>query len=180
MEAMSESGVFEVRELDPADIDVRIDYFHGASDDHLGRLGVDRALLPDRAAWRASYAADHARPLRERETYVVRWDLGGILVGFSSMTHIEYGDQGFLHLHVLDPERRGIGLGRSFVRESADLYIDRFELRRVLSEPNAFNVAPNRALQAAGFRYQYTHETVPGPWNLHQPVTRWLYEPSRS
>lgn len=176
---MSESGDFEVRELDPADIDVRIDYFHGASDDQLRRMGADRALLPEPAAWRESYAADHARPLREREAYVVRWDLDGVLVGFSSLSDIEYGGQGFLHLHVLDPDRRGIGLGRRFVRESADEYVDRFELRRVLSEPNAFNVAPNRALQAAGFRYQCTHETVPGPWNFLQPVTRWLYEPSR-
>lgn len=176
---MKESGVFEVRELDPGDIDVRIDYFHGASDDHLRRMGVDRALLPEPAAWRAAYAADHARPPRERETYVVRWDLDGALVGFSSLSDIEYGDQGFLHLHVLDPERRGTGLGREFVRRSADAYIERFELGLLLSEPNAFNAAPNRALQAAGFRYQYTHETVPGPWNFHQPVTRWLYEPSR-
>jgi hypothetical protein len=33
-------------------------------------------------------------------------------------------------------------------------------------------------LQAAGFKYVKTHETVPGPLNFHQPVTRWMLERS--
>jgi hypothetical protein len=47
----------------------------------------------------------------------------------------------------------------------------------VISEPNAFNAAPNRTLQRAGFRYVKTHMTVPGPLNYHQAVTRWVLEP---
>ena len=43
-------------------------------------------------------------------------------------------------------------------------------------EPNAFNVAPNRTLQKAGFKYLKTHMTVPGPFNYHQAVTRWVIE----
>jgi hypothetical protein len=44
-------------------------------------------------------------------------------------------------------------------------------------EPNAFNVAPNRTLQRAGFKYVKTHMTVPGLLNFHQAVTRWVFEP---
>ncbi len=64
----------------------------------------------------------------------------------------------------------------SCVRRTAALYMEVFELKRVFCEPNAFNVAPNRTLQKAGFRYVKTHMTVPGPLNYHQAVTRWVLE----
>ena len=50
------------------------------------------------------------------------------------------------------------------------------KIRKLLCEPYAFNDAPNRTLQRAGFRFVKTHETVPGPLNFHQAVTRWLLE----
>ena len=53
---------------------------------------------------------------------------------------------------------------------------NRLKLKRLFCEPNAFNVAPNRTLQKAGFKYLKTHMTVPGPLNFHQAVTRWVIE----
>jgi hypothetical protein len=47
---------------------------------------------------------------------------------------------------------------------------------KIFCEPNAFNVAPNRTLQKAGFKYLKTHKIVPGPLNFHQAVTRWMIE----
>ena len=82
-----------------------------------------------------------------------------------------------MHLHILNARHRGTGLGQECVRRTAALYMRLFELKRVFSEPNAFNVAPNRTLQRAGFRYVKTHMTVPGPLNYHQAVTRWVLEP---
>jgi hypothetical protein len=64
----------------------------------------------------------------------------------------------------------------------SDVFIDSKALARLLElkclfcEPNAFNVAPNRTLQRAGFKCVKTHETVPGPLNYHQRVTRWVLE----
>jgi RimJ/RimL family protein N-acetyltransferase len=46
-------------------------------------------------------------------------------------------------------------------------------LQVVYCQPNAFNVAPNRALARAGFEYLETYEPTPGWLNYHQPVTRW-------
>src|SRR5665647_3908656 len=37
-----------VREMQLVDVDMRIDYFHNASDDYLRTLGVDRALAAHR------------------------------------------------------------------------------------------------------------------------------------
>jgi RimJ/RimL family protein N-acetyltransferase len=165
-----------VRPLRLEEVDVRIDYFHDASDEYLRQLGVDRALLPSRAAWRATYEEDFARPLAERETYNLAWELDARIVGLSSVDNFEVGGEAFMHLHIVDePDRRG-GLGTEFVRLSVAEYFRALDLRRLYCQPNAFNVAPNRTLQAVGFRYVFTKEMRPSTINFPQPITRWVLE----
>ena len=163
-----------VREMQLAEVEIRFNYFHDASDKDLRTLGVDRKLLPTRKAWRAVYEADYARPIREREIYSLVWEVDERPVGFSSVDQIVFGKEAFMHLHILSPTQRNAGLGAEFVKESAQIYFQVLEVERLFSEPNAFNVAPNRTLQRAGFRYLFTHETTPGPLNFPQAVTRWL------
>jgi RimJ/RimL family protein N-acetyltransferase len=67
-------------------------------------------------------------------------------------------------------------LGVEFVRRSAGLYFDALRLRRLFCQPNALNTAPNRTLQAAGFRYVKTLTTVPSRLNYRQAVTRWVLD----
>ena len=50
------------------------------------------------------------------------------------------------------------------------------ELRRLYCEPNAFNVAPNRTLQRAGFTYLFSHEAAPSSINFMQVTTRWVLD----
>lgn len=163
-----------VREMRLGEVDIRVKYFHDATDEYLLRLGVDRRLLPDPDAWRAFHFADYARPLHERENYLLAWELDGRLAGFSSLDHIAFGEEAFMHLHVLDPADRMKGLGTGFVKKSAEVYFRLFELKQLFSEPNALNVPPNRTLQRAGFTYLFSHEATPGPINFKQVSTRWV------
>ena len=163
-----------------AEVDVRIDYFHDSSDDHLLKLGVDRASLLSKEAWRSVYAEDYALPVRARQNFALIWQLDGETVGFSSADRIVFGAEAFMHLHILNPEFRHKGLGTAFVRESARQYFRALELERLYCEPNAFNSAPNRTLQRAGFRYLFTHEAQPSPMNFLQVTTRWVMERSES
>jgi len=132
------------------------------------RCGVDRALLPTPGDWIALYEKDYLRPIQERVNYLLIWELDGSTVGFSSADRIVYGDQAFMHLHILNQENRKQGLGVAFVRESARVYFNALGLERLFCEPNAFNVAPNRALQGAGFPVPLTHEAQPSPINYHK------------
>ena len=96
-----------VRPMELDEVDVRIDYFHDASDEYLLQLGVDRSRCRAQEAWRAFYEEDFARPLAERETYNLAWELDGRFVGFSSADHIDFGEQAFMHLHIVEePKRR--------------------------------------------------------------------------
>jgi RimJ/RimL family protein N-acetyltransferase len=165
-----------VREMELADVDVRIDYFHNASDDHLRMLGVDRTLLPSREEWHQFYETDYARPIRERINYSLVWERDGQAVGFSSTDQITFGSHAFMHLHILNPQQRRSGLGADFVKNSAAIYFRVLELRQLFCQPNAFNVAPNRTLQRAGFKYLFTHNTTPTAINFPQAVTRWVLD----
>jgi RimJ/RimL family protein N-acetyltransferase len=173
---MTSGGKLAVREMRLAEVRIRIDYFHDASDPYLRMLGVDRARLPTPEAWRSFYDEDYARPRQQRESYSVVWELDGLIVGFSSTDHIVFGQEAFMHLHILEPTRRQQGLGAEFVKLSADAYFRALKLDRLYCEPNAFNTAPNRALQRAGFRYQFTHEARPSPINFTQVTTRWVID----
>jgi RimJ/RimL family protein N-acetyltransferase len=167
-----------VREMTLSEVDLRIDYFHNATDDHLRVLGVDRALLPSRDSWQAFYEADYARPIAERLNYTLAWELAGRIVGFSSTDNITFGEQAFMHLHIIESGDRRVGMGTEFVRLSAVQYFRVLTLQRLYCQPNAFNVAPNRTLQRAGFRYEFTREMQPSPINFPQPITRWILDKS--
>ncbi len=167
--------------MDPSEIGIRIDYFHNAPDPYLRSLGVDRASLPTPAAWRSTYTADWALPMQERKGLALLWQLDGRAVGFSSSDRIVFGVEAYMHLHLLEADNRQKGLGSEFVKKSAEYYFRVLQLERLLCEPNAFNIAPNRTLQRAGFRYVLTHETQPGPINFFQATTRWVMDrPDRS
>jgi RimJ/RimL family protein N-acetyltransferase len=173
---MTTPSSLTVREMELAEVAIRIDYFHDSTDDHLHTLGVDRAKLPSRAEWHEFYELDYARPIRERVNYSLIWELAEEIVGFSSVDQITFGTDAYMHLHILNPTRRHAGMGTQFVRESAAIYFRVLELRRLFCQPNAFNVAPNRTLQRAVFQYVRTYDTTPSPVNFPQAVTQWMLD----
>jgi len=165
-----------VREMMVDEFDLIIEYFFRATPEHLEMLGVDPTRLPARESWRERFQRECALPIERRAWIVVIWLLDNLPVGFSTSDKITFGEQANMHLHVTDAERRHQGIGVECVRRSVDIYFGRLKLKRLFCEPNAFNVAPNRTLQKAGFKYIKTHMTVPGPLNFHQAVTRWVME----
>jgi RimJ/RimL family protein N-acetyltransferase len=165
--------------MELTDFALRVAYFHEATDEHLARLGVDRSRLPDPEEWQARFAANLALPLEERSEYGVMWELDAALVGFSTTDQIEFGLEAHMHLHIVHPERRAGGLGTRFVLLTAAHYCDVLQLDSLYCEPNAFNAAPNRTLQRAGFRYVRSRQCRPAPINTYQTTTIWLYESNK-
>lgn len=165
-----------VRLMEPTEIDIRINYFHDAPDDYLQMMGADRTRFPSRETWREIYLTDFSRPLSERAYLHLIWEHGGSVVGFSNVDRIVYGQEAFMHAHMLNAAERGNGLGVQFFKASARMYIRCLELERLFGEPNALNTAPNRTLQRAGFHFVFTHYTTPGLFHFPQYVTRWTID----
>jgi RimJ/RimL family protein N-acetyltransferase len=165
-----------VREMTESEFEFVIEYFFRATPEFLETLGVDPTRLPTPDSWRERFRREQAKPIEQRAWLVVTWLKDSRPLGFSTSDKITYGEQANMHLHVVDPERRNQGYGAECVRRSADIYFERLKLKRLFCEPYAFNVAPNRTLQRAGFKYVKTYMTVPGPLNFRQAVTRWVME----
>ena len=166
----------DVREMTLDETGLVIDYFHSSTPEHLEMMGVDPTRLSSRGVWAARFKEFYALPAVERPSFYVIWLLDGRPIGFSSCDKIVAGSHANMHLHVTEPELRQSGIGTVCVVQSAAIYLGTFALQRLFCEPNAFNVAPNRTLQKAGFKYLKTYKTVPGPLNYHQAVTRWVLE----
>jgi len=166
----------DVREMALDETDIVIDYFHSSTPEHLELMGVDPTRLPSKAPWSGRFRELYALPVAERPNFLVIWRLDDHPVGFSSCDKIVFGNRANMHLHVVEPELRQQGIGAEFVRRTVEIYFRTFALKQLFCEPNAYNVAPNRTLQRAGFKYVKTYKTVPGPLNYHQAVTRWVIE----
>jgi RimJ/RimL family protein N-acetyltransferase len=165
-----------VRAMAADEADLIVDYFHDSTPEHLEMLGVDPTRLPGKSAWRKSIQVEFELPIAERSGLIVVWLRDNQPIGFSTSDKITFGEQANMHLHLVKPKERGGGTGAECLRRSADIYFATHQLKRLYCEPNTFNVAPNRALQKAGFAHVMTHMTVPGPLNYHKAVTRWVLE----
>jgi RimJ/RimL family protein N-acetyltransferase len=156
-----------------AELQCVVNYFHDASDAALQAMGVDRARLPARDEWLRRIFTDVEREPHEQDICYVIWRCDGRAVGHSSMNKIVYGEEGYAHLHLWDGCERRRGLGTAFMRASIDVYIRRYSLKRVISEPFAKNPGPNKLLPKLGFSLVKQYRTTPGAINFEQEVNRW-------
>lgn len=154
-----------------------VDYFLNADEAYLRGMGVDPVLLPERDVWLASLVADLERDDRKKKTCYVAWIHNGVPVGHSNINKIVYGEEAFIHLHMWRPELRNSGIGAEFFKRSAQMFLDRFELKRLVCEPWAENPAPNRVLLKTGFTFVRRYRTVPGPIQREQEVNRYELAP---
>jgi RimJ/RimL family protein N-acetyltransferase len=179
LEALKCNGVrmeLTVREMTIDEVELIIGYFHNSTAEHLEMLGVDPTRLASPEAWRDRYRREFTLPINQRATLLIIWLADDQTIGFSTSDKIIFGVRANMHLHIVDLENRQRSIGAECVKKSVDIYFERLKLKSLFCEPNAFNIAPNRTLQKAGFKYIKTHMTVPGALNYHQAVTRWMIE----
>jgi ribosomal-protein-alanine N-acetyltransferase len=157
----------------PDEYDLMLEYFYSGTDSFLRGMGIEPSRLPPREEWRARLLAQHGASDKEVERLYVIWLAGGERVGHSSVSDIRWGEEAFLHLHLWRTDLRKAGAGTEFVRQSARLYWDRLQLKKIYSEPYAHNPAPNRVFEKLGFENKGVTRKVPGRICFEQEVRRW-------
>jgi len=150
-----------------------VDYFLTANEAFLRGLGVDLSKLPDRESWIRRLSADLERDDQEKEAFFLAWIFNGESVGHSNINNIKFAEEAYLHLHLWNPDLRKAGLGTEFLKRSAQTFIDRFLLKRLVCEPWSENPAPNQALLKTGFKFIRKYRTVPSPITSEQEVNRY-------
>src|SRR5947199_3078961 len=122
------------RPMQLAETELIIDYFHSASPEFLNTLGVDPSRLPPRTQWQARLEHLFALPIEERNFFAIIWEIDGHPAGWSSVDKVIFGQEAYMHLHILDSDRRRAGNGTFFVRESAKIYFDTLRINRLFCE----------------------------------------------
>ena len=161
-----------VRSWKQDDIENIVDYFYNADVDFIEGMGADKSKLPKRKDWIQKLQLEFKKTYRKKEYYYIIWILDNKPVGHSNINNINYGKSATMHLHIWDKEVRRNGLGITFLKQTIPLYFKNFKLKKLLCEPYAKNIAPNKTLKKLGFEFIRRYYTTPGLINFPQWVNQ--------
>jgi len=162
-----------IREMDPSEADLIIEYFLTSSQSFLQGIGVDPGKLPSYEEWREILKRDSMQPIKWRRFYYLLWTTDDVPFGHCNINKIVYGQHAYMHLHIWECANRLSGNAVDLVRHSLKRFFSSFDLQTIFCEPYAFNAAPNRVLTKVGFTFLESSITTPGWINFRQKVNRW-------
>lgn len=152
---MPSAGELTVRPLGRYDIEAFVAYLTGLSKEDCERMGIAIERVPAPSQLRSDMTAIIESP--SDQAFFLAWCINGQPIGHSSLKDIIPGAFGTMHLHMWRTDLRRFGYGaRLFCLSAIDFY-DRFSLKRIICEPKADNLTPNRMLQKVGFPLVLTH-----------------------
>jgi RimJ/RimL family protein N-acetyltransferase len=169
---MSKSEL-SVREMLAEDVDPIVRYWTHSEPGFLTSMGVDLGKIPPAAELHKLISSQLGHQYSEKNSYCIIWLHGHKPVGHSNINKIVYGQEAYMHLHLWDSIARKKGSGLKLLKMTLPYFFRNMELKKLYCEPYAFNVAPNRTLEKAGFTFVKQYKTVPGSLNFEQEVNLW-------
>jgi len=169
----SDVAVLTVREMNGGDIDAIADYWLHSDPDFLVSMGVDLDKVPPRADFIEMLQGQLQKPTAEKQSYCLIWEIDGESAGHCNINNITFGKEASMHLHLWRPHLRQKGIGLKLLGMSLPYFFSSMQLKNLVCEPRAENMAPNKALEKLGFTYIRSYLTVPGSINYEQVVKRW-------
>ena len=170
---MKNSLDIKVREIQLKDIDLIADYWLKSPSEFLIKMGVDLDKLPSRAGLKEMLTEQINTPITDKKSYALIWELNGIQIGHSNVNGITYGKEATMHLHLWSLTNRKKGIGTLLVKKTLPYYFDKLKVEKLICEPFALNLAPNKTLEKVGFTFIKKYRTIPGSLNFEQEVNRW-------
>ena len=162
-----------IREMIESDIELITNYFLNLNPEFLNQLGIDRNNLPNKTQWIEKLQLEYKKPNVQKDFYYIIWCLDGKPIGHSNINDIVYGLSAVIHLHIWRSGKRKSGLGIEYLKQTIPFYFKNFKLKKLICEPSAENIPPNRTLIKVGFEFIKKYETVPGWLNFNQFVNRY-------
>jgi RimJ/RimL family protein N-acetyltransferase len=165
--------MLSVREMQLSDVLPFISYWYDADPVYLYNMGVDINKMPSREHFHQMVLEQLSLPVNQRRSYNIIWENNGVSIGHSNTNPTVYGEEGKMHLHLWFPSERKKGIGTELVKLSIRHYFGTLKLKTLWCEPHALNVAPNKTLEKAGFKFVKEYVTIPGFVCYEQPVKQW-------
>lgn len=167
------AGEKTIRPLMKNELAMVVDYFLSLSPEDDARMGTDRKNLPVREQWIQMLIEDTEKPLTKRQFYYLGLFLDDTPIGHMGINKIIYGHEACIHFHLWSVTLRRQGLGSFYLKKAIDYYFQKFELKKIICEPNVKNLESNKTILKNGFTFCGTYKTKPSILSLEHDVNRY-------
>ena len=143
-----------VRDLSENEIPMILDYWFHSPPGFIEGMAVDPAKMPTEAQMeknlREKVGENKKLPSSKLNALIICHD--GQAIGMHTINPLIEGDHGIFHAHICNPEFRSRGLGMLSYPKACRIFIDRFNLKRIVFKTPVGNLGPIRVKEKLGIR----------------------------
>lgn len=174
-EQKTRAGLAGLRDLEEADIEAVVAYWHGGGAD-LAFLGIDPGKLGSAEDTRRRYRLRLPAGDRAQAEIAYAVTLDDAMIGYTLLNQYA-GSFGHSHWHIVSRNLRGSGISTALYPHRIKMYFDTSNIERLVHQTRTRNVGVNRMLDrfvpVAETRYIENPDGVAGPGEFHiRHVTR--------
>lgn len=144
-----------VRDLSEADIPLVLDYWFRSPPGFIESLGADLGKFPAEAQFaeslRQRVRANEGRKDSKLSSLAILHD--GRFIGFHNLNELQEGDSGVFHAHISHPDFRRRGVAECSYPQACRVFLQRFNLKRILFKTPLQNAGAIRVKEKLGIRY---------------------------
>lgn len=140
-----------IRNIIPSDVPLIIKYFYHSPPGFIESIGVDPKKMGPPEEFERFMRERFATPEDKRTGVTILYN--GEPVGQHSINPLVENDHGVFHAHIWDPSARGRGIGLQSYVLAGKLFVDRFNLKRVVYKTPKQNIASIRVKEKLGIRF---------------------------
>lgn len=169
------AGQAGLRDLETADIDAIVAYWHGGGAD-LAFLGIDLARMGAPKDTRRRYSGRLRSGDKAQTSIAYAITRDEAMIGYTLLNQYATGD-GYSHWHIISPDARAGGISSALYPHRIKMYFDTSLIERLVHQTRTRNTGVNRMLDkyvpVAETRYVENPDGLAGPGEFHiRYVTR--------
>ncbi len=152
-ESMS-SSVIDVRDLEIGDLPHILNYWFRSPPGFVESIGVDLAKLPTEAEMK-----EHLTKRLEYNSKLDKSNLNALVIlhnkepiGFHTLVPVTAGESGVFHAHIWRSDMRKKGIGYSSYPKACTLFMERFNLQKILFKTPEQNIGAIKVKEKLGIR----------------------------
>lgn len=146
--------LISVRDIQESDIPLLLDYWFRSPPGFIEGMGVDLAKMPTELEMRGNVTKrirdNRVLPVSKLPILVITYDAKPI--GVHNINPLIEADYGIFHAHIWNPTYRRQGLGLRSYPKACRLFMERFELKRILFKTPLQNTGSIRVKEKLGIR----------------------------
>ncbi len=143
-----------VRDFYEADVSPLVNYWYRSPQGFIETMGIDHEkLFPETQFRKLMLDTCEANTLLAvSKLPVLTITYKGKAIGSHAMSPLVEGDHGVFHAHIWNPEMRGKGIGRITYPKACLIFMNRFDLKRILFKTPIRNIAAVRVKEDLDIR----------------------------